>query len=90
MKIRKTLKVGDKFRILYRGRSTVASEEYLTILRVLKAGDEVDGYGHVQEGGYEVEGSRTPHFETVNGHPEYVRGVILFSNEFSEIEYYNE
>lgn len=88
MKLRKNLKEGDTIAFGHGIRKKEAGFHVSAeIIRVLNAGDTVDGYGMVLKKSYLVEGSQYLIFETMNGNSEYYRGVIEAGAELGNIEY---
>ena len=85
-KLRKNLKIGDIVEISQGIRKGEAGySEVLSITRILKTGDHIEGYGTIEADGYWGEGTRVLKFETADGRAEHCSGVLIAGQNYPNL-----
>lgn len=88
MKLRRDLKIGDRIAIAEPIKNERAGwDEQLTVQKLVKKGEVIQGYGVAEHDGYYCTGTRVTHYEAMNGRSESCSCVLYGGEEFSSIEY---
>lgn len=89
-KIRKNLKIGTELTYGKHPGRTAGFTDNVTVKRILRKGDHVEGFGTMKQDGYLVSGTRVQLFKDNVGRPESTTYVINMGEDLPNLRIYLE